>query len=265
MSKIRRSFTPEDRYSIVQEAIRDGHAETCRQYNLSPSLLRKWRQNYLTKGKEGLDLLHLTGDGFQADLRANLKVTMKKRRVFDRTGGPESFKEMAVELSYAKDSVQEAGHELGIDSSRITKWRQSHKKPGQSATAATGLSDGQKQIRRLQKELKDAQLDRMAEATRYIKKGGQHLFQGRPHRRTGEIFRFIAEHANQFPVEKMCIILKVSSSGYYYWRKHPVGARQLKERQLLGDIRQVYVESQGRYGSPAPRWPGSPMSCGSGV
>ena len=27
MSKIRRSFTPEDRYSIVQEAIRDGHAD----------------------------------------------------------------------------------------------------------------------------------------------------------------------------------------------------------------------------------------------
>ncbi len=54
MSKIRRSFTPEDRYSIVQEASRDGHAEICRKYNLSPSLLRKWRLKYLSKGKEGL-------------------------------------------------------------------------------------------------------------------------------------------------------------------------------------------------------------------
>ena len=54
MSKLRRSFTPEDRYSIVQVAIRDGHAETCRKYNLSPSLLRKWRLKYLSKGKEGL-------------------------------------------------------------------------------------------------------------------------------------------------------------------------------------------------------------------
>ena len=52
MNKIRRSFSPEDRYSIVQEALREGHAETCRKYNLSPSLLRKWRQKYLTK--EGL-------------------------------------------------------------------------------------------------------------------------------------------------------------------------------------------------------------------
>jgi transposase InsO family protein len=48
----------------------------------------------------------------------------------------------------------------------------------------------------------------------------------------------------------MCKVLKVSSSGYYYWRKHPVGARQLKQRQLLADIRQVHAQSQGRYGSP---------------
>lgn len=80
---------------------------------------------------------------------------MKKRRVFDQ-----AFKRMAVELSYAKGSVQEAARELGIDSSRITEWRQSHKSPGQSATAVTKLSEEQKQIRWLQKELKDAQLER---------------------------------------------------------------------------------------------------------
>ena len=55
---------------------------------------------------------------------------MKKRRVFDRAGGPETFRKTActggpVELSYAKGSVQEAAHELGLDSSRITKWRRS--------------------------------------------------------------------------------------------------------------------------------------------
>ena len=36
---------------------------------------------------------------------------MKRRRVFDET-----FKRIAVELSHAKGSVQEAAHELGIDS-----------------------------------------------------------------------------------------------------------------------------------------------------
>ncbi|MBC3789307.1 transposase [Spirosoma utsteinense] len=80
---------------------------------------------------------------------------MKKRRVFD-----EAFKRMAVELSHAKGSVQEAARELGIDSSRVTKWRQSHKSLGQFATTATGLSEEQKLIKRLQKELKDAQIER---------------------------------------------------------------------------------------------------------
>jgi transposase len=78
---------------------------------------------------------------------------MKTRRVFD-----EVFKEMAVELSYAKGSVQEAARELGIDSGRITKWRQSRKSPSQTPTA--GLSEEQKQIKQLQKELKEAQIER---------------------------------------------------------------------------------------------------------
>jgi len=30
------------------------HIETCRKYNLSPSLLRKWREKYLNNGKDGL-------------------------------------------------------------------------------------------------------------------------------------------------------------------------------------------------------------------
>ncbi len=35
-----------------------------------------------------------------------------------------------------------------------------------------------------------------------------------------------------------------------YWRKHPVGVRQLKQGQLLDDIRQVHPQSQSRYSSP---------------
>ena len=65
---------------------------------------------------------------------------------------------MAVELSYSKGAVQEAARKLGIDSGRITKWRQSRKSASQSPTA--GLSEEQKQIKQLQKELKETQLER---------------------------------------------------------------------------------------------------------
>jgi putative transposase len=54
MKNTRRKFTPEDRLSILQEAQREGHAVTCRKYNLSPSLLTKWKARYLNKGVTGL-------------------------------------------------------------------------------------------------------------------------------------------------------------------------------------------------------------------
>jgi len=80
---------------------------------------------------------------------------MVKRRVFD-----EAFKEMAVELSYAKASIQEAARELDIDPGRISKWRQRHKKNDQTLPANTTFTDEQQQIRRLQRELREAQMER---------------------------------------------------------------------------------------------------------
>lgn len=80
---------------------------------------------------------------------------MIKRRVYD-----EAFKGMAVELSYAKGSIQDAAHELGIDPGRIRKWRQRHQKNDQPQSTNAPLSDEQQQIRRLQRELREAQIER---------------------------------------------------------------------------------------------------------
>lgn len=54
MSKNRRKFTAEERLSILQECDREGQSVTCRKYNLSPSLVQRWKQKYLSKGMEGL-------------------------------------------------------------------------------------------------------------------------------------------------------------------------------------------------------------------
>lgn len=54
MTKTRRQFTPEEKQSVLQEAEREGVVQTCRKYNLSPSVLRYWRSKYLANGKEGL-------------------------------------------------------------------------------------------------------------------------------------------------------------------------------------------------------------------
>lgn len=52
--KTRRRFTPEEKYSILQEAEREGMAETARKYNLASSVMSYWKKKYLANGKEGL-------------------------------------------------------------------------------------------------------------------------------------------------------------------------------------------------------------------
>ncbi|GAB3026428.1 hypothetical protein GCM10027185_27450 [Spirosoma pulveris] len=85
---------------------------------------------------------------------------------------------MAVELSMAKGSLKETAVELGITPQILTRWRR--QKVGSLGTNASGraqLSQDQQEIQRLKKELRQAELDRIAEATRYLKKGGRHLHQ----------------------------------------------------------------------------------------
>ena len=54
MAKERRTFTPEDRLSILQEAQREGQAQSCRRYNLSISVMLRWMKKYPSQGINGL-------------------------------------------------------------------------------------------------------------------------------------------------------------------------------------------------------------------
>ena len=63
-------------------------------------------------------------------------------------------------------------------------------------------------------------------------------------------YRFIREQAPRYPVKLMCRLLQVSRSGYYAWRLRPPSRRQLANRTLLQEIRQVYYSSRSTYGSP---------------
>jgi putative transposase len=48
----------------------------------------------------------------------------------------------------------------------------------------------------------------------------------------------------------MCRVLQVSRSGYYAWLKRAASKRQGEEQLLRVQVRTVFVESKGRYGSP---------------
>lgn len=76
-------------------------------------------------------------------------------RVFD-----ESFKKMAVELSYSKGSVLQAARELDIDPSRLSKWRMDPRYNGGTILPKNDkVSPQEQEVRELRKRLKDSELE----------------------------------------------------------------------------------------------------------
>jgi len=47
----------------------------------------------------------------------------------------------------------------------------------------------------------------------------------------------------------MCKVLKVSTSGYYAWKTRPPSKKQLFDKYLITNIRQIHVESRENYGA----------------
>jgi len=83
---------------------------------------------------------------------------MKTRRKYDR-----EFKQMVVELSNNRDDLSVLASELDIRAELIYRWRREAAKnqgasfPGQGNKT---LTEEQKEIDRLKKELRDAQIER---------------------------------------------------------------------------------------------------------
>jgi putative transposase len=63
-------------------------------------------------------------------------------------------------------------------------------------------------------------------------------------------FRFIEDHRDEFPVNRMCKVLGVSPSGYYAWRGRPPSKREMANQELTAKIRTTFEESGETYGSP---------------
>lgn len=71
------------------------------------------------------------------------------------------FKEKAVALSYERANIKELADELGIDVQRIYKWRKGigTKSTPRVKNSAVTDSGSTEEVKRLRKELRDAQLE----------------------------------------------------------------------------------------------------------
>lgn len=67
---------------------------------------------------------------------------------------------------------------------------------------------------------------------------------------TSERFEFIHRYGPTFGVVFLCSWLSVSRSGYYAWVKRDLSQRALDDQSLLKRIKDIFIASKGRYGSP---------------
>lgn len=82
----------------------------------------------------------------------------KERKIYDR-----AFKIQAVELSNQRNNVSDLARELGIKPSLLYRWRAEQNSFGQGSFPGKGnpkLTPEQEKIRELEKQLKDAELER---------------------------------------------------------------------------------------------------------
>lgn len=83
---------------------------------------------------------------------------MKERKIYDA-----EFKKMAVDLSHHRDDIGKLAEELEISRELLYRWRREAKVAKEGAFPGHGnpkLTDEQKEIARLKKELREAQLER---------------------------------------------------------------------------------------------------------
>jgi putative transposase len=63
-------------------------------------------------------------------------------------------------------------------------------------------------------------------------------------------YRKIQELSGEHEVRDLCELLEVSRSGYYTWCKRVETVREVGNRLLVEQIKQVFKANRGRYGSP---------------
>ncbi|MCC2280999.1 IS3 family transposase [Streptomyces sp. ET3-23] len=165
---------------------------------------------------------------------------------------PAEFKADAVALYRSRPgaTIKSVAADLGVNTETFRNWiraadgRRSgaHSappaapQPGGDAVQAE-LAAARKRIRELEEER-----DILRKAARYFA-GGDALVNR---------CQFVDDHQRRFGVKRLCDILGIARSSFYYWRRTAPAraARQAADDRLADRIRKVHKDSDGTYGAP---------------
>ncbi|MFE0951087.1 IS3 family transposase [Streptomyces mutabilis] len=163
---------------------------------------------------------------------------------------PPQFKADAVALyeSRPEATIRQVAADLGINPETLRNWvraagvsRPRGRRAEAPAEPPTPLEAENAALRKKVRELEEER-EILRKAAKYFA-GGDALVNR---------FQFVADHQRRHGVKRLCTILGIARSSYYYWRRTAAdrAARQAADARLAVRIRAVHPESDGTYGVP---------------
>ncbi|WP_461712106.1 IS3 family transposase [Streptomyces sp. DSM 41013] len=162
---------------------------------------------------------------------------------------PPQFKADAVALYESPEAtIRSVAADLGINPETLRNWvraagvsRPRGRRAEAPAEPPTPLEAENAALRKKVRELEEER-EILRKAAKYFA-GGDALVNR---------FQFVADHQRRHGVKRLCTILGIARSSYYYWRRTATdrAARQAADARLAARIRAVHLESDGTYGAP---------------
>ncbi|MEW2709527.1 IS3 family transposase [Streptomyces koyangensis] len=163
---------------------------------------------------------------------------------------PPEFKADAVALYESRPdaTIRSVAADLGINPETLRNWvraagvsRPRGRRTQKPAQPPTPLEAENAALRKKVRELEEER-EILRKAAKYFA-GGDALVNR---------FQCVADLQRHYGVKRLCSILGVSRSSFYYWRRTAAdrAARQAADARLAARIRAVHQESDGTYGAP---------------
>ncbi|WP_326773053.1 IS3 family transposase [Streptomyces sp. NBC_01445] len=163
---------------------------------------------------------------------------------------PPEFKADAVALYESRPdaTIRSVAADLGINPETLRNWvraagasRPRGRRTQEPAQPPAPLEAENAALRKKVRELEEER-EILRKAAKYFA-GGDALVNR---------FQCVADHQRRYGVKRLCSILGISRSSFYYWRRTAAdrAARQAADAKLAARIRAVHQESDGTYGAP---------------
>ncbi|MFI8829257.1 IS3 family transposase [Streptomyces sp. NPDC053431] len=163
---------------------------------------------------------------------------------------PPQFKADAVALDQSRPgaTIRQLAADLGVNPETLRNWIRAagasrprgHRSdaPAESPTPLEAeLASARKRVRELEEER-----EILRKAANYFGRGDALVNR----------FQFVADHQRRYGVKRLCTIVDIARSSFYYWLATAAdrAARQAADARLTARIRAVHQESDGTYGVP---------------